>query len=838
MTTYVNRRSFIAGSLAAGTSGLTVPLAHAEEVGKWDAVADVVIVGYGGAGAAAAISAADKGATVIILDKQLESEIVNNTRMSGGIFHCPDKDGDKKALFEYSKAMFSGENLPWKEEGEQEEFSNELAEAWVRYAPENVDFMKSLDPDFKAVFTPQAHGAAFPNFPGAKECGYQSYKSMYVPRIKDGNKSVWKLPKNETHSGEAFFLCLREGIAKRSDKITELFGYKAEHLLKNKEGVVDGVVVTTTTGKVLKIKARKGVILASGGYEYNRAMRKAFLEGPGITGWAFYGALCNTGDGIEMGQEIGAGLAKVSACCSRVIIVTNRRENGMRVGCVTPTVGNKNTIVVDNYGRRYQAETKITDDPSRYFFYREAVKFDIDDLSYPRTPSWLIFDETMRAAKPLINLGNSVVGYGIVDWSRDNLSAVEEGLILKADTIEELGEKIKQVEENKQRMDPKVLAATVADFNRGCAEGKDSFGRRKATLGPIEKGPFYAAMMLAGGPNTAGGLLCNGKREVLAWNGTPIPHLFAAGEIVSVLKFVYDDPNVDGEAVKSYLSTLGDAEISVFEVSGRKSSVDFMKILVKGSNGKSSGGTAPTLGIIGRLGGLGARPEIIGFTSDGDGALSALTAAAKLIQMSSRGDVLEGDVVVSTQICPSAPTRPHDPVPFMDSPVAPEISNKYEVYPEMDAVVCVDTTKGNRILNHRGIAATPTVKDGWILRTSEDVLSILETVTGELPYVLPITQQDITPYGNGLYHLNSILQPSVATDAPCIGLAVTTSSQVAGCATGATHLSDVDQAARFCVELAKSYTSGKARLYSEDEFELITRLYGSMSHLRTKGDLS
>lgn len=539
MSSNINRRNFIAGGIAAGAVGLTSQFSYAEDADQWDMVADVVVVGYGGAGAVAAIAAADKGASVIILEKQLEADVVNNTRMSGGIFHCPDKEGDKKALFEYSKAMFSGENLPWKEEGEQEEFSNELAEAWVKYAPENVEFMKSLDPEFKAVFTPQAHGAAFPDFPGAKECGYQSYKATYVPRIKDGNQSVWKKTKMETHSGEAFFLCLREGVAKRSDKITELFGHKAEHLLKNEDGVVEGVSVATFDEKNLRIKARRGVVLASGGYEYNRAMRKAFLEGPGITGWAFYGALCNTGDGIEMGQEIGAGLAKVSACCSRVIIVTNRRENGMRVGCVTPTVGNKNTIVVDNYGRRYQAETKITDDPSRYFFYREAVKFDIDDLSYPRTPSWLIFDETMRAAKPLVNLGNSVVGYGVVDWSRDNMSAVDEGLILKADTIEELGEKIRAIEENKRRMDPKVLAETVANFNEGCRVGKDSFGRREATLGPIEKGPFYAAMMLAGGPNTAGGLLCNGKREVLAWNGKPIPHLYAAGEIVSVLKFVY-----------------------------------------------------------------------------------------------------------------------------------------------------------------------------------------------------------------------------------------------------------------------------------------------------------
>lgn len=533
----MNRRNFITGSFAVGAASV-LPAHAAEKKTSWDEEADVVVVGYGGAGAAAAIAAADKGAKVVLIDKQKEAEIVNNTRMSGGIFHCPGKDGDKKALFEYSKAMFSGENLPWKEEGEQEEFSDDLANAWVKYCPDNVDFMKSLDPEFRAVFTPQAHGAAFPNFPGAKECNYQSYKATYVPRIKDGNASCWKLPKKETYSGEAFFLCLREGVAKRKDHIKEIFDCCAEHLIKDESGVIVGVS-TKLAGKDFNIRAKKGVVLASGGYEYNRAMREAFLNGPGINGWAFYGALCNTGDGIVMGQEVGAGLAKVAACCSRVIVVTNRRENGMRVGCVTPTVGGKNTIVVDNYGRRYQAETKITDDPSRYFFYKEATQFDIDNLSYPRTPSWLIFDETLRKSKPIINLGNSVVGYGVVKWSRDNMSAIEEGLILKADTMEELCEKIRQVEENKGRMDPKVLAATVAEFNEGCKTGKDKLGRRNTTLAPLENGPFYAAMMLAGGPNTAGGLLCSGKREVLDWKGKPIPHLFAAGEIVSVLKFVY-----------------------------------------------------------------------------------------------------------------------------------------------------------------------------------------------------------------------------------------------------------------------------------------------------------
>ena len=118
-----------------------------------------------------------------------------------------------------------------------------------------------------------------------------------------------------------------------------------------------------------------------------------------------------------------------------------------------------------------------------------------------------------------------------------------------------------------------------------------------------------------------------------------------------------DAPQANGETLKQLLLERGADEVTVQTVSGEKGSIDCIKVLSKGSNGKSSGGTAPTLGIIGRLGGLGARPEVIGFTSDGDGALAAMAAALKLAQMHKNGDVLPGDVILSTHICPDAPTQ-------------------------------------------------------------------------------------------------------------------------------------------------------------------------------------
>lgn len=98
--------------------------------------------------------------------------------------------------------------------------------------------------------------------------------------------------------------------------------------------------------------------------------------------------------------------------------------------------------------------------------------------------------------------------------------------------------------------------------------------------------------------------------------------------------------------------------------------------------------------------------------------------------------------------------------------------------PELDAILVVDTTKGNRIANNRGFAISPTVKQGVVMRVSEGLLGIAEIATGKLPQVFAISTLDITPYGNGLYHLNSIMQPCTCTDAPVVGVAITTQTAV------------------------------------------------------------
>ncbi|MDP3057864.1 MAG: DUF1177 domain-containing protein [bacterium] len=293
-----------------------------------------------------------------------------------------------------------------------------------------------------------------------------------------------------------------------------------------------------------------------------------------------------------------------------------------------------------------------------------------------------------------------------------------------------------------------------------------------------------------------------------------------------------DNAFITGEKVKSFLHHFGEAEIRVSSVIGEGGHTDFLRILIKGSQGKSSGGAAPTLGIIGRLGGIGARPSRIGLVSDADGAIVALAVAMKAMIMARNGDMLPGDLIITTHICPNAPTIDHYPVPFMSSPITMNTMNLYEVDSTMDAILSVDTTKGNRIVNYKGVAITPTVKEGYILPVSNHLIDLLQYSTGRLAVVLPLSNYDISPYGNGLSHIYSIMQPAVATSAPVVGVAITAEVAVPGCATGATHVSDLDAAGRFCLEVAKEFGAGKSLFYDTDLHAHALSLYGSLAHLQ------
>ena len=114
-------------------------------------------------------------------------------------------------------------------------------------------------------------------------------------------------------------------------------------------------------------------------------------------------------------------------------------------------------------------------------------------------------------------------------------------------------------------------------------------------------------------------------------------------------------------------------------------------------------------------------------------------------------------------------------------------------------------------------------------------MEVTQRTTGKVPYTFGVSIQDITPYGNGVYHLNSILQPSTSTSAPVVGVAVTTEMPVAGCATGASHFVDVEETARFVLEAAKAFSEGKCSFYDRAEFALLVKKYGRLNHFQAMG---
>ncbi|HZZ03529.1 DUF1177 domain-containing protein [Paraburkholderia sp.] len=267
---------------------------------------------------------------------------------------------------------------------------------------------------------------------------------------------------------------------------------------------------------------------------------------------------------------------------------------------------------------------------------------------------------------------------------------------------------------------------------------------------------------------------------------------------------------------------------------------DFVSILIPGTNGKTGGGSARTLGIIGRNGAIGARPVRIGMVSDADGPLGTIAAALKLAQMKQRGDHLPGDVLATTHIATDVSMSYNDGVPFMGMPVSSETMNVYEVSPEMDAILSLDASKGNSIIKQRGFAISATAMQGYLLRLSPDLVKIMESTTGRPAVTLPISQQDITPYDNGLYHFNSIMQPHIATSAPVVGVAVTAQSVVGGSDSSANHEIDIAETVRFCVEVAKRFTTASSdnpcEFYNAAEWQKMRSMYPDLSVFQTKGN--
>lgn len=462
---------------------------------KWDMEADVVTLGFGGAGATASIAAHDAGVKVLILEKAPENLAGGNTVSSGGGARIPMRVDDK--TIEYYRNLSFG-TVP-------EEMNVDLVKAFASI-PEWLN----------------KKGVAFVKRGGGENFSYYNV----IPGPPGYEK--WG-------AGRELYQALKNCILER--KIEVIYESPAKELIQNPDTKEILGVAAEKHGEKFCIKANKGVILAVGGYEANYEMQ-GYFNFPGVkifpTGTPF-----NTGDGIKMVSEVGAALwHMVSIEWGMVAIKLPSEIYGSAIPMTNTDMSN-NYIFVNKYGNRFMNEDKNLihhKGPLELIFFNQTKR------EYPNLPFYCIFDETCRLHGPLGKRPLAVATGGapfcwngvhdIYEWSDDNSVEIEKGWIIQANNISELAVKMK--------IDPAGLTDTISKYNKFCQTRADAdFARPESSLMPVITPPYYGMELALSCINTQGGPKHNSRGQTLGYDNQPIPRLYSVGEFGSVFGFLY-----------------------------------------------------------------------------------------------------------------------------------------------------------------------------------------------------------------------------------------------------------------------------------------------------------
>jgi succinate dehydrogenase/fumarate reductase flavoprotein subunit len=502
----------------------------AEELnGNAGLVADVVIVGFGGAGAVAALRTVELGGNVIIVEKQAKDEHTPSTRLCGAIIFGVT---DVEAGARYMDACAGG-MIPY-----------EVTHAWAEKACSMVEWLDAQGLDLRLQ---DVGGAENPQFEGSEaitvyaqarlkdgtelelirgDSGLQSTKMMAAGasggdgpvKTKDGEEATVF----HRAGGPEYFRALREAVEARSDRIRVFYESPAESLVQE-DGRVIGARCVGPDGE-FTVRGTGGVVLSCGGYEYDEQMCINYLKASPIY---FYGNPGNTGDGVRMAQSVGADLWHMNQMVGRAM-GHFEMEDG-RPLTINPLIGGAGYVITDKHGKRFANE--YPQSQLKHSFYYNLLQYDPDAHDYPRIPCFWFFDHK-RIGWAVTTRGIGLLGSGYYEWSADNRKEVENGWIKTADTIGELAQ-IMGIS------DPSAAVAEVEAYNEACRSGAaDPFGRPESTMLPLEP-PFYGMVLYPGGPNTSGGPRRNERAEIVDPYGEPIPGLYGAGELGEAVGLLY-----------------------------------------------------------------------------------------------------------------------------------------------------------------------------------------------------------------------------------------------------------------------------------------------------------
>lgn len=481
---------------------------------QWDDTYDVIVVGYGYAGAVAAIEAAEAGARVLLIEKM--SDPGGISICSGGNVRMAD---DASKALAYLKATCAGTT--------PDDVLEVLADGMTKVR----SYFERLAIVSGASIESRATGGNYP-FPGSETFGYAWIAS--VPNFDPAGRypHVNSYMPIARAPGVRLFKVLEDNIQAR--KVTVWLEAPAGRLLTDAERVVRGLVIGTPAG-TRRVKARQGVILACGGFEANAEMQRQHWQGQPVLLAAFRGS---TGDGIRMAQDVGAGLWHMWNYHGTYGFrhpdpdypygLRPKRLPDWTPGKAPREDVRMPWIVVDQTGRRYMNEyPPYMQDTA----HRPMSFYDTITQSYPRIPSFMVLDHVAKGAYPLCSPTFNDRNLSF-DYSEKSLRDLENRIVRRADSLAELAAGM--------GVEPQVLHATVERWNALCDAGADAdFGRPTPSMMRIATPPFYCAEVWPVCSNTHGGPVHNVHQQVLDAYGEPIPRLYAAGELGGVFGHLY-----------------------------------------------------------------------------------------------------------------------------------------------------------------------------------------------------------------------------------------------------------------------------------------------------------
>lgn len=510
----------------------------------WDEEYDFVIVGSGGGGMAAAITAADSGLSAVVVEKG--RKFGGSTGISGGGIWVPNNptlrakghDDSRDSVRRYLDRLTEG-RVP-----------AARLDAYVDHGPAAMELLGQSR--WMRFFWVKGYADYHPEYDGGRPLGrsiealpfdtrklgpdeqYQRPNSLKGPlglwiTAKDYRDlamvkrtwrgrwaslvGAWRVSSNVVRrrhmatGGRALVARLR--MALKDAGVPLRLGTPMSSLVVDGTNTVTGIVATHD-GREIRIRARRGVLLATGGFDHNQEMREKYLSDGGRAIHSA-GAVENVGDGIVAGQAVGATLdfmddawwmPSVHHPAGATIPLVSER-------CIPPSV------IVSAAGRRF------TNESSPY------VNFVHDQLDGGHVPAWFVMDAKARARYPFAQ---------ILPGLPFPKAFYENGTVHRADTVAELAAKI--------GVPAEALAETVQRFNGFARTGKDTdFGRgdsaydryygdptlKNPNLDEIDKAPYYAIRIEVGDLGTKGGLVCDEHSRVLREDGSPIKGLYATG---------------------------------------------------------------------------------------------------------------------------------------------------------------------------------------------------------------------------------------------------------------------------------------------------------------------